>query len=89
MLVSTNGCRDGNIEESRTKQDPENPPVAFIQAIRDEPVDVELEDGRFLVERLLGKRVHRVRRRKVVQYLVRWKGYMEAENTWGGCGGYT
>lgn len=56
--------------------------MASVQAIYDEPADIKLEDDQFLVERLLGKRVRRVRRHKVVQYLVKWKGYTEEENTW-------
>lgn len=41
-----------------------------------------MDDNQFLIESLLGKRVRRVRKRKVVQYLVKWKGYPEEENTW-------
>jgi hypothetical protein len=81
-IVSPNERRDSSIGDSRIKQDPEHPPVASVRGIYDEPIDAELEDGQFLVERLLGKRVRRVRRRKAVQYLVRWKGYTEEENTW-------
>lgn len=82
-IVSPNECRDGSIKESRTKQQGlEHPPVASVEAIHDEPADIDLADGQFLVERLPGKRVRRVRRHKVVQYLVKRKGYTEEENTW-------
>jgi hypothetical protein len=64
--VSRNERRVGSIEESRVKQDPEYSPIAFVQVIRDEPI--ELEDSQFFVKRLLEKRVRRVRRRKVVQH---------------------
>jgi hypothetical protein len=64
------------------KQDLAYAPSAGIEALQEEPTILDLEDGQFLVERLLEKRVRRVKRRKVVQYLVKWKGYPEEENTW-------
>lgn len=56
--------------------------MAHVQVNPEEKVDAELDDDQFLVERLLERRVRRAKRRNVVQYLVRWKGYTEAENTW-------
>lgn len=55
---------------------------ASIGTIHEETVNTELEDDQYIVERLLGKRVHRIRGRKVVQYFVKWKGYPEEENNW-------
>lgn len=82
-VSSLHGCKDDNVGGSRAEQrDPEGPSSASAQVNHEETVDVELDDDQFLVERLLGKRVRRVRKRKVVQYLVKWKGYSEEENTW-------
>ncbi|KAI9752223.1 MAG: hypothetical protein M1835_001112 [Candelina submexicana] len=64
------------------KEDLAYAPSAGVEALQDEPPVVDVDDGQFLVERLLRKRVCRVKRRKVIQYLVKWKGYAEEENTW-------
>lgn len=71
-------------ESSAGERDSEHPSSASTQANHEEQDDTELDDDQFLVESLLGKRVCRIRRRKVVQYLVKWKGYPEEENTWVG-----
>jgi Chromo (CHRromatin Organisation MOdifier) domain len=78
-------CTDGSIAESMAKlQADEYPPPASIRAIPgiDPPAAVDPDDCQFIVERLVQKRIHKVRRRKIVQYLVKWKGYPEDENTW-------
>jgi hypothetical protein len=36
----------------------------------------------FEVERILDKRTQRIRGRNVVQYLIKWKGYPDSDNTW-------
>ena len=61
----------------------ECPPPASIRAIPDidPPAAVDLDDYQFIVERLVRKRVRGAGRRKVVQYLVKWKGYPKDENT--------
>ena len=69
-------------ESSTGKRDLENPLSALTPLDYEEQGVVELDDDQFLVEGLVGKRVRRFRRRKVVQYLVNWKGYPEEENTW-------
>lgn len=79
-LVPSKECRDGSIgQPDKRQQDLGHSSVAPVQPICDEP---ELEDDQFLVERLIEKRLRWFRRRKVVQYLVKWKGYTEEENTW-------
>ena len=45
-IISANEYKNGGIGRSRTNQDLENPPVASIQVVHDEPVDAELEDVR-------------------------------------------
>ena len=79
--MSPSECRDCSIGESSTKQDLERPPVASVQDIHHEAIDAELEDGQFLVERLLRRQVRRARKRKTVRYLAKWKGYTEEEHT--------
>ena len=64
------------------ERDSELQSSASVLANHEEPDDAELGDDQFLVESLLGKRTRRIRRRRVAQYLVRWKGYPEEENTW-------
>jgi hypothetical protein len=44
----------------------------------DRPPAVDPEHGRFEVEKLVGKR----RVGRTVQYLVKWLGYPDSENTW-------
>jgi hypothetical protein len=62
-IVSLNEYRDGNIGDSRAKQqDLEYPPVAAVQATHEELANVELEDGQSLVKRLLGKRTSKTLR---------------------------
>jgi hypothetical protein len=48
----------------------------------DPPAAVDPDDCQFNVERLVRKRVRTVRRHKIVQYLVKWEGYPDDENTW-------
>ena len=67
---------------SAGERDPECPLSVSPQTYRDEQDHAELDDDQFLVESLLSKRVRRVRRRKVIQYLVKWIGYSEEENSW-------
>ena len=67
---------------SAGERDLEHPSSASSQANYEEQDVTDLDDDQFLVESLLGKRVRLIRRRKVVQYLVKWKGYPEEENTW-------
>ncbi|KAF7502846.1 hypothetical protein GJ744_005001 [Endocarpon pusillum] len=74
-------CIDSNSVQFVTEsQDDGYPPPASVQEIQDiDPsVAVDPDDRQFLVERLVRKRV----RRKRVQYLVKWQGYPENENTW-------
>ena len=80
-------CTDGSTAESMAElQVDECPPPASIRAIPeiDPPAAVDPDDCQFIVERLVRKRVRAVGRRKIVQYLVKWKGYPEDENTWEG-----
>lgn len=67
---------------SAGERDPERPLSVSTQAYHDKQDHAELDDNQFLVESLLSKRARRVRRRKVIQYLVKWKGYPEEENSW-------
>jgi Chromo (CHRromatin Organisation MOdifier) domain len=74
-------CIDSNLEKFVTEpQEDGCPPPASVQEIQDidPPVAVDPDDRQFLVERLVRKRV----RGKRVQYLVKWQGYPENENTW-------
>jgi hypothetical protein len=48
----------------------------------DPPAAIDLDDCQFIVERLVRKRIRRAGKRKSVQYLVKWTGYPEDENTW-------
>jgi hypothetical protein len=78
-------CTDGSIAELMAElQADECPLPASIRAIPgiDPPAAVDPDDCQFIVERLVRKRVRAVRRRKIVQYLVKWKGYPKDENTW-------
>lgn len=73
-------CLDSNLGKFVTEpQDDGYPPPASVQEIQDidPPVAVDPDDRQFLVERLVRKRV----RGKRVQYLVKWQGYPENENT--------
>lgn len=74
---NASSCTGASIEG---KEDLAYAPSAGVEALQDEPPVVDVDDGQFLIERLLQKRVRRVKRRKVVQYLVKWKGYLEEEN---------
>lgn len=73
---------DGNFARPRAGGQDSNLLSASIETIHEETVGTELEDDQYIVGRLLGKRVRRIRTRKVVQYFVKWKGYPEEENTW-------
>lgn len=42
--------------------------------------DEEMADGEFVVEAVLGERYNK--KKKVKEYLLKWKGYSDAENTW-------
>ncbi len=53
-----------------------------IKIIQEKSIIVDLKNDQFLVEQLLQKQVHWVKRCKVVQYLVKWKEYSEKKNTW-------
>ena len=55
---------------------------AHLKRDIDPPAAVDPDDGQFIVERLVRKRVRRVGRCKKVQYLVKWEGYPHNENTW-------
>lgn len=66
---------------SAGERDSEHPSSAFTQANHKGQDDTELDDDQFLVESLLGKRVRRIRRRKVVRYPIKWKGYPEGVKT--------
>ena len=82
-IYQPNRCKDHIVGAPKTeKQYPEPPSSSSLQAIHEEKVDAELDDDQYFVERLLRKRVRRIKKRKVVQYLVKWKGYPEEENTW-------
>ncbi|KAF2810657.1 uncharacterized protein BDZ99DRAFT_570000 [Mytilinidion resinicola] len=71
-MVPLKDCGDDNIGGSRVQQqDLSHPSAASLQAVREELVDAELEDDQYFVERFLGKRVRRVRRRKIAEYLVK------------------
>ncbi|CAG9540841.1 unnamed protein product [Cercopithifilaria johnstoni] len=43
-------------------------------------MDEETGEGEFVVEAILGERYNK--RKKVKEYLLKWKGYSDAENTW-------
>jgi hypothetical protein len=67
---------DGNIGESMAElKDGECPPPAFARAIQhaDPPAAVDPDGNQCTVERLPRKRVHKVRKRMRVQYLVKWE----------------
>ena len=82
-MSSSRGCEDDVVEgPGAEKRGSIYPSSASAQANYEEKVDAELDDGQFLVDSLLGKRVRRVRGRKVVHYFVKWKGYSDEENTW-------
>ena len=77
------GHKDDVVRGSSTgERDLDYPSTAFTQAGDEEQGNTELDDDQFLVGSLLGRRVRRIRRRKVVQYLVKWKGYPDEENAW-------
>lgn len=78
----TKGYERGNFGGPRAEEPDSDLPSASTKTIHKETVGTELEDDQYIVEKLLGKRMHRIRRRKVVQYFVKWKGYPEEENTW-------
>ncbi|KAL4003116.1 Chromo (CHRromatin Organization MOdifier) domain family protein [Acanthocheilonema viteae] len=42
--------------------------------------DEEIGEGEFVVEAILGERYNK--RKKMKEYLLKWKGYSDAENTW-------
>lgn len=42
--------------------------------------DEDVGEGEFVVEAILGERYNK--RKKVKEYLLKWKGYSDAENTW-------
>lgn len=74
-------CIDSNLGGFVTEpQDDGCLPPASVQENQDiDPsVAADPDDRHFLVERLVRKRV----RGKRVQYLVKWQGYPEDENTW-------
>jgi hypothetical protein len=50
----------------------------------DRPAPVIEEDGSeyYKIERIIGKRRRRIRKRYITQYLVKWLGYDESEATW-------
>jgi hypothetical protein len=50
----------------------------------DRPAPVIEEDGSeyYTIDRIIGKRVRKIRNRKVTQYLAKWLGYDESESTW-------
>ena len=50
-------------------QDPELPP-ASTETIHEDTVSTELEDDQYIVDRLLGKRVHRIRRLQAIRIMV-------------------
>ena len=78
-------CTDGSIAELMAELQADKYPLpASIRAIPgiDPPAAVDPDDYQFIIERLVRKRVRAVRRRKIIQYLVKWKGYPEDENTW-------
>lgn len=65
---------------TRLSKDAPLEPSAAPQQIGPPPVDPE--DNQYIVRRLLKRRVHRCRGRKVVKYLVEWKGYGAEHNSW-------
>jgi len=50
----------------------------------DRPAPVIEEDGSeyYTIERIIDKRVRKIKNRKVTQYLAKWLGYDESESTW-------
>ncbi|VDO21913.1 unnamed protein product, partial [Brugia timori] len=42
--------------------------------------DEEIGEGEFVVEAILGERYNK--RKRMKEYLLKWKGYSDAENTW-------
>jgi hypothetical protein len=54
----------------------------IVETLQDKLTVVDSENDQFLIEWLLQKQVHWVKRCKVVQYLVKWKEYSEKKNTW-------
>ncbi len=54
------------------------------QTLPPPPVLIDGDAKYYTVEAIRGKRRHRVgrSRRWIVQYLVKWAGYAESENTW-------
>jgi hypothetical protein len=84
-MIISNWDIGGSIAESMAElRVDEYPLPASIWAIPgiDPPAAVDTDDRQFIVERLVGERVRRVGKRKIVQYLVKWEGYPENENTW-------
>jgi hypothetical protein len=67
-------CTDGSIAESITKlQANKCPPPASIRPIPeiDPPAAVDSDNYQFIIKRLVRKRIRAVRRRKIIQYLVK------------------
>lgn len=55
-----------------------HPSVAGEELNHGRPAAVDSDDGQFEVERLIGKK----RVGRGVQYLVKWRGYPDSENSW-------
>ena len=59
-------------------------PDPFNRPQNDQPAAIDENDGQFLVERLLDRRIRRVGRyrKEVTEYLVKWSGYGHEHNQW-------
>ena len=58
------------------------PPPPAVDDFRPIPLQINSERQIFIAERLLDRRWVRVGKKKREEYLVRWRGYSEEEDTW-------
>jgi hypothetical protein len=71
-------------KRKRSPQQQQPPPSASSKSAAERREEQRLlaEPDVFVVEKLLGERYHGSGSRRRKQYLVRWEGYSDAENTW-------